>query len=177
MDLNSLRYPIGKYTKPDPITDQQISDFIRRIETLPARLKAAVSGLSENQLDTPYRPDGWTVRQVIHHVPDSHLNSFIRFKWTLTEDNPVIKAYFEDRWANLNDYKETPIEVSLSLLESLHKRWVILLKSLTKSDLQKTFIHPETNRQIKLDELIGLYAWHGDHHLAHIESLKKRMGW
>ncbi len=176
-ELEKLRYPIGKYQKPQIITPNHLNQYFKDIEELPEKLGVAVANLSLQQLDTPYRPGGWTVRQVVHHIPDSHLNSYIRFKWTLTEDNPTIKAYFEERWAELPDSRETPVQVSLQLLDGLHKRWVILLRALSPQQLKRKFVHPETNASIRLDENIGLYAWHGNHHLAHITSLRQRMGW
>lgn len=176
-ELYKLKYPIGEFKKPQQITSQHLKEFIAQIESLPMRLKKTVENLSEEQLNTPYRPQGWTVRQVIHHIPDSHLNSYIRFKWALTEDKPVIKAYFEERWAELADYQNTPIEISLNLLEFLHQRWVILLRSLNTEELAKTFIHPAQGNALHLGETTASYAWHGEHHLAHIEMLKKRMDW
>lgn len=171
-----LRYPIGRFTLDGIPTDEQIQRAIREISEAPARLRAAVEGLSTEQLDTPYRPGGWTVRQVVHHVPDSHLNSYCRFKLALTEDEPTIKPYQEDRWAELEDSRATPVQVSLALLESLHKRWVLLLESLEASDFQRTFRHPEIG-VVTLAKNACLYAWHGRHHAAHITSLRERMGW
>jgi uncharacterized damage-inducible protein DinB len=139
-------------------------------------MRAAVKGLSEQQLDTPYREGGWSVRQVVHHVPDSHLNSYIRFKWALTEDEPTIKPYAEDRWARLADSKVTPIEVSLTLLDSLHRRWSDLLHSLRGEDWKRKLRHPEAG-VLTLDKMLALYAWHGRHHVAHITSLREKMGW
>jgi uncharacterized damage-inducible protein DinB len=146
------------------------------MEEAPAKLRAAVRGLSNQQLDTPYREGGWTVRQVVHHVPDSHLNSYIRFKWAMTEDEPTIKPYYEDRWAELQDSKVTPIEVSLTLLESLHQRWMLLLRSFREEDWKRKLRHPELG-EMTLDHMLSLYAWHGRHHVAHITSLRERMGW
>jgi uncharacterized damage-inducible protein DinB len=157
-------------------TDEDIERGIDEIERAPARLRAAVEGLTAEQLDTPYRPDGWTVRQVVHHVPDSHLNSYCRFKLALTEDEPTIKPYREERWAELADSRATPIEVSLVLLESLHKRWVGLLKSLEHSDFSRAFRHPEIGL-ITLAQNLRLYSWHGRHHTAQVTSLRERMGW
>jgi hypothetical protein len=176
-ELYQLKFPIGEFEAPQKMSALDIQLGIRIIERLPGQLKEAVIDLSENQLDTPYRPGGWTVRQVIHHLPDSHLNSYIRFKWTLTEDSPIIKAYQEADWANLSDYEITPIEVSLNLLKSLHQRWVILLNNLEQENFDKVFIHPETNKENRLDISIANYAWHSKHHLAHIVNLKKRMNW
>jgi len=175
-ELEKLRYPIGRFEPPSRIGEGQIERWINDIEALPADLRGTVKGLTDAQLDTPYRPGGWTIRQVIHHLPDSHMNSFIRFKWTLTEDRPEIKAYFEDRWAELPDYSATPVSSSLDLLVALHQRWVALLRSLTRQDLERIFIHPESG-PANLAETIGSYAWHGRHHLAHIREAIRRKGW
>lgn len=172
-----LRYPIGKFQSPESFSPEQIQSYIQTIERAPAKYEAAVKGLSEDQLNTPYRPEGWTIRQVIHHVPDSHLNAYIRFHWTLTEDHPTIKAYNEADWAKLPYLKDVPIELSLNLLKSVHARWVILLKELSKDDFERTYLHPEYNRVFALNTVLALYAWHCDHHLAHIENLKERMNW
>lgn len=173
---DDLRFPIGKFTSPSSITDALRRQWIEEIADTPAQLRAAVEGLSVAQLDTPYRPEGWTLRQVVHHVPDSHLNSYTRFKLALTEDQPTIKPYMEGHWAELADTRLTPIGVSLDLLDSLHQRWVILLRSLTPAELSCTFVHPESGLQT-LDKTIALYSWHGRHHVAHITSLRERMGW
>ena len=170
--MRELQYPIGEFTAPEHVSDEQVREWIDDIETLPARLRRAVSELSPTELDTPYRPGGWTARQVVHHVPDSHLNSYVRFKWTLTEDEPTIKAYHEDRWAELADYASVPVESSLALLETLHARWVGLLRSLTSADLDRAFIHPETNNRVQLRVNVGIYAWHGRHHLAHLALVR-----
>ena len=170
------RYPIGKFEKNISVTNEMRNEFINTIETLPSQLRKEVENLSQQQLDTPYRDGGWTVRQVIHHLPDSHLNSYVRFKLALTEDNPKIKTYEEHLWAELQDSFKTPIEVSLNLLESLHARWAILLNSLTDEQFDKTFQHPEWGN-ITLTKTLALYAWHSKHHLAHITELKKKMGW
>jgi uncharacterized damage-inducible protein DinB len=174
--MTDLRYPIGKFHFDGPLTEQQKQAALDDIATAPASLRAAIKGLSEAQLDTPYRPGGWTVRQVIHHVPDSHLNSYVRFKLALTEDEPTIKPYAEDKWAELADTKATPIEVSLTLLDSLHDRWVRLLRSLTPDDWKKTFLHPALG-PMTLEKTLALYAWHGRHHVAHIMELRKQMSW
>lgn len=171
-----LRYPIGEFKFEAPLTDDQRQDCILKIEETPARLRAAVAGLSDEQLDTPYRPGGWTVRQVVHHVPESHLNSYTRFKLALTEDEPTIKTYFEDRWAELADARTAPIVLSLGLLDALHQRWVWFLRSLKPEDLQRGFNHPELG-VVSLEKNIALYAWHGSHHVAHITSLRERKGW
>ena len=173
---DSLRYPIGKFTPKDGHIQSELDQYISRIESLPSRLEKEISGLSASQLDTPYRDGGWTVRQVVHHVADSHMNAYIRFKWTLTEETPMIKAYNEKEWALTPETKADP-GLSIPLLKALHAKWVVLLKQLTANDLKKEFIHPETKKHVRLDNLMGLYAWHGDHHLAHITSLKTRNGW
>ena len=175
-DLKKLRYPIGRFEPPPEIDQDQIEKWISDIEALPADLRRTVKGLTDAQLDTRYRPGGWTIRQVIHHLPDSHINSFIRFKWALTEDRPEIKTYFEDRWAELPDYSVTPVATSLDLLEALHRRWVALLRSLTQQDLDREFIHPESGPG-NVAETIGSYAWHGRHHLAHIQATIRRERW
>ncbi len=171
-----LRYPIGQFKWPGEITAGQRRRFIDQIEETPARLRAAVKGLSNEQIDTPYRPGGWTVRQVVHHLPDSHLNSYIRFKLALTEEEPLIKPYDQERWAELDDARTAPPETSLALLESLHRRWVLLLRSLTPADFARAFRHPELG-VVTLEKNLSLYAWHGRHHVAHITSLRERMGW
>jgi DinB superfamily len=171
-----LRYPIGPFAFEGPLTDGRRQRFIDQIAETPAKLCAAVEGLSPQQLDTPYRPGGWTVRQVVHHLPDSHLNSYIRFKLALTEEEPTIKPYYEDRWAELEDARHAPLDISLTLLESLHRRWVMLLGSLAAKDFARTFLHPELG-VMSLDKNLSLYAWHGRHHVAHIMSLRERSGW
>ncbi len=171
-----LRYPIGPFEAPHEVTAERVAAWIAEIERLPGDLRDRVADLTDDQLDTPYRPGGWTVRQVIHHLADSHLNSYIRFKWALTEDRPTIKAYWEDRWAELADYRETPIAVSLDLLASLHLRWCALLRSLTQDDLRREFVHPDSG-PVSLGTSVANYAWHGRHHLAHIEALADREGW
>jgi len=158
------------------LTANQRSELIAQIAETPARLRQAVEGLTEEQLDTPYRPGGWSVRQVAHHVPDSHLNSYARFKLALTENEPTIKTYHEDLWAELADSRATPVEVSLALLESLHHRWVILLRSIGDADWSRKLRHPEVGT-ITLDQLLTLYGWHGRHHVAHVTSLRQRLGW
>ena len=176
-NLDKLKYPIGQFTAPDTITDENLKKYISEIENLPEELNKLVKGLKEFQLDTSYRENGWTVRQVIHHIADSHMNAYIRFKLALTEDMPTIKPYFEDKWAELGDYKTTPVDVSIALIYSLHKRWVNLLRSMSKKDFEKTFFHPEHGKVFSLDEAAGIYSWHGRHHYAHINELKKRMNW
>jgi hypothetical protein len=170
------RYPIGRFVPdPNPTPETRVR-HIEAIASLPVQMRRAVAGLTDQQLNTPYREGGWTVRQVVHHVPDSHLNAYIRFKLAVTEQNPTIKPYDETAWAQLKDSELTPIEVSLALLESLHARWIVLLRSLSESDFQRKFVHPESGSH-DLDWLLGLYSWHGDHHIAHITSLQERMRW
>lgn len=175
--LEKLKYPIGKPVIPSEINTQQINDWIAIIEKFPKKLESLVNCLDEKQLDTRYRENGWTVRQVIHHCADSHQNSYIRFKWTLTEDKPIIKAYFEDRWGELFDSKLAPILLSLNVLNAVHAKWAYLLKGLGNEDLSKEFIHPESKEAISLAKNIGLYAWHCNHHFAHIHNLLKRKNW
>lgn len=174
--MSDLRYPIGRYTPPSTITLDHVHQWIADLEAFPAQLRAAAEGLTDAQLDTRYRPEGWTLRQVVHHVVDSHLNSIIRFKWALTEEEPTIKAYHEDRWATLADYK-LPIAVSLNMLEGIHTRLVVLLRSLDDTDFNRIFHHPEMTEPVRLAWNVGLYAWHGKHHLAHITSTIDREGW
>jgi len=174
--MNDDRYPIGKFESQNTYSKEEVNASINKIAQLPAQLEKEVAGLSAVQLDTPYRDGGWTIRQVIHHLPDSHMNAYIRMKWTLTETSPLIKAYDEKGWAETPETKLEP-EISLTLLRSLHTKWVSLMKSLTSADLQKEFIHPDTKKRTPLDRMIATYAWHGNHHLAHITSLKERMGW
>lgn len=171
-----LRYPIGPFKLEGTPDQEQIRRAISEIAEAPAKLRAAVEGLTPEQLDTPYRPGGWTVRQVVHHVPDSHLNSYCRFKLALTEDEPAIKAYHEDRWAELEEARTAPIEVSLALLESLHRRWVLMLRSIDLAGFARGFRHPEIG-VVSLAKNVCLYGWHGRHHVAHITSLRERMGW
>ncbi len=174
--MTDPRYPVGKFHYDGPASEEQRQTFLDDITRTPANLRAAVKGLSEAQLDTPYRDGGWTVRQVVHHVPDSHLNSYMRFKLALTEEEPTIKPYAEDRWAELADTRATPIDVSLTLLESLHDRWVRLLRSLKPEDWKRAFRHPELGL-MSLEKNLALYAWHGRHHVAHITELRKARGW
>jgi uncharacterized damage-inducible protein DinB len=174
--MSDPRYPIGKFTFNGPATEAQRSNFIDDIERTPAALRAAIKNLSPEQIETPYRDGGWTVRQVVHHVPESHMNAYMRFKLGLTEDIPTIKPYMEDRWAGTPEVHSTPLEVSLALLEPLHDRWVRLLHSLQPADWKRTFRHPEMG-SFSLEKTLALYSWHGQHHTAHITELRKRMGW
>ncbi|MCB0750608.1 MAG: putative metal-dependent hydrolase [Ignavibacteriae bacterium] len=168
-----LRYPIGKFEKPTLITPKIISDWIKTIELFPANLVKEISGLSENELKLTYREYGWNIKQIVHHCADSHMHSFIRFKLALTEDNPTIKPYFEDRWAELNDVVEAPIKNSLQIIEGLHKRWIVLLSTMNKEQFERTFFHPGSNKKVSLKENLGIYAWHCNHHLGHIRLAKK----
>lgn len=174
--MTDPRYPIGKFDWNVEVTPEKLKQALQDIELTPSKLRSAVDGLAAPQLDTPYRPGGWTVRQVVHHLPDSHLNSYMRFKLALTEDRPTIRTYEEDRWAELADGREGAIEISLNLLEALHRRWILFLKSLSEADFKKTFIHPD-NGEIPLDKNLCMYAWHGRHHTAQITSLRERMDW
>ena len=171
-----LRYPIGKFERPAVATADDRYAWLAILAAAPARFREAVHGLTDAQLDTPYRPDGWTVRQVIHHVADSHMNSYIRFRLALTEDVPVIKPYDEAAWAGLNDARTLPVEVSLQLVDSLHTRWVALLRSLESSDFTRSFLHPELG-EMTLNQNLALYAWHSRHHEAHVVGLRRRMNW
>ena len=174
-DLDHLRYPIGRFAATAPINAATRAESIESLRMLPERLRAAIAGFDDEQLDTPYREGGWTVRQVIHHIADSHANSYIRFKLALTEASPTIKPYDEAAWATLPDSR-LPVEESLNLIEALHARWVALLELLTDEDFQKDFVHPVRGRQ-NLATALALYDWHGRHHTAHITSLRARMGW
>ena len=171
-----LRYPIGEFKSVTNLTPDERLAAIDAISEAPARLASAVAGLTPAQLDTPYRPGGWTVRQVVHHIADSHMNALIRFKLALTEDEPMVKTYHEERWAELVDTKTPPIESSLILIENLHKRWVLLMRSFTPTDWLRKLRHPEWGLAT-MDFLLAEYAWHGRHHVAHITALRERNGW
>lgn len=171
----NLRYPIGEFNFEGEITKNIVMEWIKEIEILPNHLKETVEKLHDDQLNTPYREGGWTVRQVVHHIADSHLNAFVRVKLALTEEKPFIKTYDENKWVELSDY-DMPVIVSLGLLEGLHSRWVQLLSGLNDAELKKVFLHPELG-EVSIGKCIALYAWHGKHHLAHITSLCNRMGW
>ncbi|MGC2193557.1 MAG: bacillithiol transferase BstA [Terriglobales bacterium] len=170
------RYPIGKFSFEGALTEDQKLKFLDDVEQTPTRLRAAVQGLSEQQLDTPYRDGGWTVRQLVHHVPDSHVNSYVRFKLALTEEEPTIRPYMEDRWAELPEAKTAPVELSLGLLESLHKRWNLTMRAIKPNEWKRTFRHPEMG-SMNLEKALALYAWHGRHHVAHVTALREKMGW
>lgn len=171
MSGTSPQYPIGKFRAPENISPEDRARYIEIIASAPARLRAAVHGISAIQLDTPYREGGWTVRQVIHHVPESHMNAYIRFKLALTETDPVVKPYDEAAWARLNDIAVTPIETSLTLMEALHQRWAILMRGMSEADWKRRYIHPEYGRTQTLEHTLALYAWHCDHHIGHVKSV------
>ena len=175
--MPDLRFPVGKFDWNAPVSEAHYPRLIVEIAETPGALRSAVAGLSRDQLETRYRPDGWTVKQVVHHVPDSHMNAYCRFKLALTEDEPTIKPYEEAKWAELPDSQRVPIEVSLDLLDALHQRWVALLRSMDSADFNRGFHHPERDGVMTLKQLLALYAWHGRHHVAHITSLRKREGW
>ncbi len=174
--MSDLRYPIGPFKTEENMTPQRRSELIAAIASAPEKLRAAVAGLNDAQLDTHYREGGWTVRQVVHHVVDSHMNAYIRLKWTLTEDEPTIKAYEEQLWAELPEARTAPVEISLALLESLHRRWIMQWHALTPADFSRNWRHPQHGLR-SLDWLLQIYAWHGQHHTAHITALRERMGW
>jgi hypothetical protein len=174
--VNDLRYPVGCFEMPSRVEPAARPRLIDEIAAAPGALRRAVAGFTDAQLDTPYRPGGWTVRQVVHHVPDSHLNSYTRFRLALTEEEPTIRAYDEDAWAHLADARTAPVELSLALLDALHARWVLLLRSLAGADWTRAFRHPERGL-ITLEQNLALYAWHGRHHVAHVTALREREGW
>ncbi|MFB9863470.1 YfiT family bacillithiol transferase [Rufibacter immobilis] len=176
LPLEKLRYPIGRYEAPALYRSAFVKQALTALEELPGLLRAAVSPLSEEQLDTPYRPGGWTLRQVVHHLADSHMNSYARFRLALTEDRPSIKAYEESSWAYLQDARWADPELSLQMLDALHQRWLILLRSLTMEEWHRTYLHPQ-HGEVYLFQAVGMYAWHGLHHVGHITSTKERMEW
>lgn len=169
-DIEKLKYPAGKFSKPATVTNQQIKDWIKEIEELPGQVKQAVEGLTPEQLSLHYRPGGWSILQVVHHIADSHMNSFIRFKLTLTEDRPTIKPYFQEKWSELPDGNEADVNFSLQLLEALHKRWAVMLKNMSPEQFKLTYRHPERHDTQTLENNLCLYAWHGRHHLAQIKQ-------
>lgn len=176
MNEEALRYPIGKFKRKDTYSPAEISNLIDQIRSLPDRLDEQIHQLDDAKLDTPYRDGGWTIRQVVHHLADSHMNAYIRVKWALTESSPIIKAYDEKAWAETPETKLSPL-ISIALLKALHFKWTELLKRLVTADQAKDFTHPETNKKVSIETMIALYAWHGEHHLAHIVGLKGRQGW
>lgn len=174
--MTDNRYPIGTFKAKESYSIEEIANLINDIEALPTKIEEAIENMNDAQLDTPYREGGWTVRQVVHHLPDSHMNAYVRMKWTITEDQPRIKAYDEKAWATTPETKLAP-SISIDFLKSLHTKWAALMRGLSEGDLSRAFIHPDTNKSVKMDRMIGLYAWHGNHHLAHITTLKEKMGW
>jgi hypothetical protein len=173
--MYDLQFPIGEFNAPSNVSNQEINDWILTIESFPEGLRATCQNLNAQQLDWRYRPDGWTIRQVVNHCADSHMNSLLRFKLALTETEPEIRPYLEDKWAELADYKQ-PIENTMALISALHHKWVFLLKSLTADQLKFEFVHPEHGKRFQLDENIGVYAWHCEHHLAHINMALRAKG-
>lgn len=175
--LSRLRFPVGEFDAGAPATAKDHARFIDEIAAAPAALRAAIAGLDAAQLATPYRPGGWTVTQVVHHVPESHMQAYSRFKLALTEDQPTVKPYDEAKWAQLPDVEKTPVSVSLTLLEALHARWVVLLRSMSPEAYKRTYMHPEYKKVFTLEQVLAMYAWHGRHHVAHITKLRERNGW
>jgi hypothetical protein len=173
---DNLRYPIGRFAWPASVTRDERAQWLDEVAAAPAALRTAVAGLTESQLDTPYRPGGWRVRQLVHHVPDSHMQAYARFKLALTEDEPTIKPYHENRWAELPD-SAGAIEPSLTLLDNIHVRWTHLMSSMADDQWSRTFFHPEQGRALRLDVILGMYAWHGRHHVAHVMALRERESW
>lgn len=177
MEIEALKYPIGRFKSSDSYPPEEIRTNIQIISALPSKFINLLGGWSEEQYDTRYRPDGWTIRQLIHHVADSHINAYVRCRLALTEDNPTIKPYKEDRWAELPDAKTASVDLSLQLMKNVHLRWVLLMNSMDAADLARTYTHPETGRAVRLDEVIALYAWHSEHHYQHAFTLAEREGW
>jgi hypothetical protein len=173
-ELEKLRYPIGKFEAPNSYSSNDITKWIKDIEDLPLQCRNELKSFTDDVLEETYKPGGWTARQVIHHIPDSHLNAYIRFKLALTEDLPTIRPYFEERWANLPDGKKSDPEISLTLLESLHRRWVLTLKNMTEQEFERKYFHPESKKEFQLKTALALYSWHGRHHLEHIRIVKRK---
>ena len=174
--MSEPRYPVGKFSYDTPPSEAQRDELIQEIENAPTALRSAIQGLSAEQIETPYRNGGWTVRQVVHHIADSHMNSYMRIKLALTEEEPTIRTYMEDRWAELPEARTAPIELSLGLLENLHQRWMLMLRAIPDADWKRTFRHPELGL-MTLERNLALYAWHGRHHVAHVTELRKAKGW
>ncbi|MDR2235857.1 MAG: putative metal-dependent hydrolase [Chryseobacterium sp.] len=175
--LEQKKFPIGQFQQPDNICDIRLDELIKVIKNFPGKLKDLIENFTDDQLDTPYREGGWTVRQLVNHIADSHINSFIRFKLALTEDNPVIKPYDEAKWAELQDSVHMPVKPAIRMIRGTHQRWTVLLNTLTNKQFERTFHHPEQNRDYNLRHYLAFYAWHCNHHYAHIENLKKEKGW
>ncbi len=176
-NLEDLKYPIGKFSAPKAITPEMRAEWLTTLETFPEKLQGITGDLDDTRLDTPYRPGGWTVRQLLMHIGDSHLNSYVRFKWALTEDRPVIKAYSQTGWADLPDSQEATGEEAVEFIAAVHKRWVRLLRGLDEAQWRRSFVHPETKKEISIGENLALYDWHSRHHYAHIKDLREREGW
>ncbi len=177
MDIEKLKYPIGKFHPKQDLDVILRNEMIANIKSFPQRLTGVVTELNEEQLDTPYRPGGWTVRQLVHHLADSHLNSYVRFRWTLTEDHPTIKTYDQEKWAELPDAKSAPVKFSLNILKAVHARWVLLMDRMSDADFDRELGHPEWKNDLSLNTMVQLYNWHCDHHLRHITALIEREGW
>ncbi len=171
-----LRYPVGKWEKKGPLTHDEREKMIESVAAAPERVRAATAGLNDSQLNTPYRPGGWTVRQTVHHIADSHMNAFIRMRLGVTEVEPTVKPYDEKLWAELIDTRSAPVELSLSILDALHKRWVMFMRAMREIDFMRAINHPE-NGKMTLDDVLSLYEWHGRHHAGHITALRTRAGW
>ena len=175
-ELYILRFPIGEFNKPEKVTKEIINDWIKTIEDFPSKLQNEINGLSDDQLEWRYREGGWTIRQIVHHTFDSHVNAYIRFKLALTEDKPTIRPYNEAPWAELDEAKHGPVELSLPLIKTLHKRWTVSLRNMNEEEWCRTLFHPEHNKEFRLDIFCGMYAWHCEHHLAHVRNAKDRKG-
>ncbi len=175
--LEQIKYPIGRYKAPTEFTPQLINEWISAIEAMPSWLDPCIENLDEAQLEVPYRDGGWNSRQVIHHIADSHMNAYIRLKLALTEDNPIIKPYDENKWAVLTDVETVPVNISITLLHAMHRRWAAMLRSMGHEDWGRTYFHPEQNKSVPIWQMTALYAWHGRHHMEQIRSLRERMGW
>lgn len=176
-EIEKLKYPLGAFSVPEDISAEDLRTWINEIAELPAKLEKLVSNLDKDQLDTPYRPEGWTVKQLVHHIADAHMNALLRFKWALSEDSPTIKAYDEKKFADLPDSLLAPAELSLNMIKSVHGKWVILLENMSMTDYERTFTHPQSGFRYTLKQSLANYAWHGTHHFAHLENLIKRKGW
>ena len=174
--MEDPRYPIGKY-ETRPYSNEQLQEWLLAIQDLPVQMEYSIHNLDDAQLNTTYREGGWTVKQLVHHVADSHMNAYIRFKLGLTEENPTIKAYHEELWAEMADTTNLPINISLTLLHALHRRWYEILKNMSETDFQRTLFHPQHKKEMSLWYLLGMYAWHGRHHVAHVTRLRERKGW
>lgn len=173
-NIEKLRYPIGKFSAPLEFSPGDMEKWIREIEDLPSLCRSELRDFTEEMLEDSYRPEGWTARQVIHHIVDSHMNAYVRFKLALTEDTPTIKPYFEDRWAELPDAKNAPPDISITLLEALHRKWTMLLRNMKEEDFNRSYFHPESKKNFLLRTALALYAWHGRHHLEHIRNVKRK---